>query len=91
MLGVLCGALHISLSACFSLSVTLALSLSLCLLILCLCFSLYNALSLCLYFSVFQVQAEKPDLMLGVVCGALHIADQTILRGFQEFQVSLEK
>ncbi|XP_035827708.1 acetyl-CoA carboxylase isoform X2 [Aplysia californica] len=38
-----------------------------------------------------KVQAEKPDLMLGVVCGALHIADQAILGGFQEFQTSLEK
>ncbi|KAH9518467.1 hypothetical protein Btru_016869 [Bulinus truncatus] len=38
-----------------------------------------------------KVQAEKPDLMLGVVCGALHIADQAILTGFQDFQTSLEK
>lgn len=38
-----------------------------------------------------KVQAEKPDLMLGVVCGALHIADHAILSGFQEFQTSLEK
>ncbi|CAL1538931.1 unnamed protein product [Lymnaea stagnalis] len=38
-----------------------------------------------------KVQAEKPDFMLGVVCGALHIADQAILTGFQEFQTSLEK
>ncbi|BFZ10005.1 hypothetical protein BsWGS_13044 [Bradybaena similaris] len=38
-----------------------------------------------------KVQAEKPDLLLGVVCGALHIADQAILSGFQEFQTSLEK
>ena len=38
-----------------------------------------------------KVQAEKPDLMLGVVCGAMHIADQAILGGLQEFQTSLEK
>ncbi|XP_059157454.1 acetyl-CoA carboxylase-like isoform X2 [Physella acuta] len=38
-----------------------------------------------------KVQAEKPDIMLGVVCGALHIADQAILTGFQDFQTSLEK
>ncbi|XP_069684928.1 acetyl-CoA carboxylase isoform X2 [Periplaneta americana] len=38
-----------------------------------------------------RVQAEKPDIMLGVICGALHIADRTVLNAFQNFQTSLEK
>ncbi|XP_041352027.1 acetyl-CoA carboxylase-like isoform X1 [Gigantopelta aegis] len=38
-----------------------------------------------------KVQAEKPDTMLGVICGALHIADQAILRSFQDFQTWLER
>lgn len=38
-----------------------------------------------------KVQAEKPDVMLAVVCGALHIADKTIETAFQEFISSLEK
>ncbi|XP_048240447.1 acetyl-CoA carboxylase-like isoform X4 [Haliotis rufescens] len=38
-----------------------------------------------------KVQAEKPDTMLGVICGALHIADQRILGSFQDFQTSLER
>ncbi|CAG7704187.1 unnamed protein product [Allacma fusca] len=38
-----------------------------------------------------RVQAERPDIMLGVVCGALHVADQTILNAFQNFQTSLER
>ncbi|GLH16303.1 Uncharacterized protein GBIM_20609 [Gryllus bimaculatus] len=38
-----------------------------------------------------RVQAEKPDVLLGVICGALHIADRTILNGFQNFQSSLER
>ncbi|GLV36890.1 Acetyl-CoA carboxylase [Carabus blaptoides fortunei] len=38
-----------------------------------------------------RVQSEKPDVMLGVICGALHIADKTISTGFQEFQNSLER
>jgi acetyl-CoA carboxylase/biotin carboxylase 1 len=38
-----------------------------------------------------RVQAEKPDIMLGVICGALHIADRTVLNSFQHFQTSLER
>lgn len=38
-----------------------------------------------------KVQSEKPDVMLAVVCGALHIADKTIETAFQEFINSLEK
>lgn len=38
-----------------------------------------------------RVQAEKPDVILGVMCGALHIADKQIGTAFQEFQNSLER
>lgn len=38
-----------------------------------------------------RVQAEKPDIMLGVICGALHIADRTVVNAFQHFQTSLER
>lgn len=38
-----------------------------------------------------RVQAEKPDIMLGVICGALHIADRTVLNAFHHFQTSLER
>ncbi|XP_031330897.1 acetyl-CoA carboxylase isoform X2 [Photinus pyralis] len=38
-----------------------------------------------------RVQAEKPDVMLGVICGSLHIADKCISAAFTEFQNSLER
>uniref|UniRef100_A0A1B6DY08 Uncharacterized protein n=1 Tax=Clastoptera arizonana TaxID=38151 RepID=A0A1B6DY08_9HEMI len=38
-----------------------------------------------------KIQAEKPDILLGVMCGALHIADFKVLDAFQNFQTSLEK
>lgn len=38
-----------------------------------------------------RVQADKPDTMLGVICGALHIADRQISESFRNFQTSLEK
>ncbi|XP_066148844.1 acetyl-CoA carboxylase isoform X1 [Euwallacea fornicatus] len=38
-----------------------------------------------------KVQSEKPDVMLAVVCGALHIADKTIETAFLDFIISLEK
>ncbi|KAJ8909874.1 hypothetical protein NQ315_013508 [Exocentrus adspersus] len=38
-----------------------------------------------------RMQSEKPDIMLGVICSALHIADKTISTAFQEFQNSLER
>lgn len=30
-----------------------------------------------------RVQSEKPNVMLGVICGSLHIADNTISTAFQ--------
>ncbi|VEN41740.1 unnamed protein product [Callosobruchus maculatus] len=38
-----------------------------------------------------RMQSEKPDIMLGVICGALQIADKTITTAFDEFQTSLER
>ncbi|KAL1117895.1 hypothetical protein AAG570_004208 [Ranatra chinensis] len=38
-----------------------------------------------------RVQSEKPDILLGVICGALHIADRKILDAFHSFQNSLER
>ena len=38
-----------------------------------------------------RVRAEKPDVLLGVTCAALHIADQKVLEAFQGFQTSLER
>lgn len=38
-----------------------------------------------------RVQSEKPDVLLGVICGGLHIADRTISESFQNFQSSLER
>ena len=38
-----------------------------------------------------RVQSEKPDILLGVICGALHIADRKMLDAFQSFQNSLER
>lgn len=38
-----------------------------------------------------RVQADKPDILLGVICGALHIADRQISESFTHFQTSLEK
>nr|XP_024218668.1 acetyl-CoA carboxylase 1 [Halyomorpha halys] len=38
-----------------------------------------------------RVQAEKPDVLLGVICGALHIADRKVLDAFHGFQHSLER
>jgi len=35
--------------------------------------------------------AEKPDLKLTLICGALNIADQTIQTNFQSFKTSLER
>ena len=36
-------------------------------------------------------QTEKPDSILSVVCGAIHIADETFRNNFQNFQSSLER
>ncbi|KAK7582615.1 hypothetical protein V9T40_014060 [Parthenolecanium corni] len=38
-----------------------------------------------------RVPGEKPDILLGVLCGALHIAERKISEAFQSFQTSLEK
>ncbi|XP_046476133.1 acetyl-CoA carboxylase isoform X3 [Neodiprion pinetum] len=38
-----------------------------------------------------RVQSDKPDVLLAVTCGALHIADRTITAAFNGFQTALEK
>ncbi|KAM8714293.1 hypothetical protein ACLKA7_014427 [Drosophila subpalustris] len=38
-----------------------------------------------------RMQSEKPDILLGVMCGSLHIADRQITEAFSSFQTSLEK
>lgn len=38
-----------------------------------------------------KVQSEKPDILLGVICGALHIADRKVLEAFSGFQNALER
>ncbi|XP_011377698.1 acetyl-CoA carboxylase 1 isoform X3 [Pteropus vampyrus] len=38
-----------------------------------------------------KVQAERPDTMLGVVCGALHVADVSLRNSISNFLHSLER
>ena len=38
-----------------------------------------------------KVQAEKPDTMLGVICGALHAAVKTINNSFTHFKNTLDR
>jgi len=38
-----------------------------------------------------RFKSEKPDSLLAVICGSLHVADQAILNSFQYFQASLER
>ncbi|XP_043262709.1 acetyl-CoA carboxylase isoform X1 [Colletes gigas] len=38
-----------------------------------------------------RVRSDKPDVLLAVTCGALHIADRTITAAFTGFQTALEK
>ncbi|XP_066546122.1 acetyl-CoA carboxylase isoform X2 [Amia ocellicauda] len=38
-----------------------------------------------------KVQAERPDTMLGVVCGSLHVADASFQKSMSEFLHSLER
>ncbi|XP_034186409.1 acetyl-CoA carboxylase isoform X5 [Osmia lignaria lignaria] len=38
-----------------------------------------------------RVKSDKPDVLLAVTCGALHIADRTITAAFSGFQTALEK
>jgi acetyl-CoA carboxylase/biotin carboxylase 1 len=36
-------------------------------------------------------KTEKPNTMLGLICGALNVADQIIQSNFQSFKTSLER
>ncbi|XP_023198872.1 acetyl-CoA carboxylase 2 isoform X2 [Xiphophorus maculatus] len=38
-----------------------------------------------------KVQAERPDTMLGIVCGALHVADFSFRKSMSDFLHSLER
>ncbi|XP_061527646.1 acetyl-CoA carboxylase isoform X4 [Phycodurus eques] len=38
-----------------------------------------------------KVQAERPDTMLGIVCGALHVADASFRKSMSDFLHSLER
>ncbi|XP_078582269.1 acetyl-CoA carboxylase-like [Branchiostoma floridae x Branchiostoma japonicum] len=38
-----------------------------------------------------KVQAERPDTMLGVICGAMHVADHQIKSAVDHYQMSLER
>ncbi|KAK2717768.1 hypothetical protein QYM36_006530, partial [Artemia franciscana] len=38
-----------------------------------------------------RFRTEKPDVLLALICGALHVADQALLNAFQNFQNSLER
>ncbi|KAM4746168.1 acetyl-CoA carboxylase 2 isoform 5-T5 [Anableps anableps] len=38
-----------------------------------------------------KVQAERPDTMLGIVCGALHVADVSFRKSMSDFLHSLER
>ncbi|KAM3610281.1 uncharacterized protein V6R79_001760 [Siganus canaliculatus] len=38
-----------------------------------------------------KVQAERPDTMLGIVCGALHVADASFQKSMSNFLHSLER
>lgn len=38
-----------------------------------------------------KVRAEKPDVMIGVICTSVLIADASIINAFQDFQNSLER
>lgn len=37
------------------------------------------------------LQAERPDTMLGLVCGALHVADARFRKSMSDFLHSLER
>jgi acetyl-CoA carboxylase/biotin carboxylase 1 len=36
-------------------------------------------------------QTEKPDIIISIVCGAIHVADERFRNNFQNFQSSLER
>lgn len=38
-----------------------------------------------------RIRSDKPDVLLAVTCGALHIGDRIITAGFAGFQTALEK
>ena len=38
-----------------------------------------------------RFQTEKPDIMISIVCGALHVADEKFRNNYQNFQSSLER
>ena len=38
-----------------------------------------------------RFQTEKPDIMVSLVCGAIHIADEKFRTNYQNFQSSLER
>ncbi|XP_029366815.1 acetyl-CoA carboxylase isoform X2 [Echeneis naucrates] len=38
-----------------------------------------------------KVQAERPDTMLGIVCGSLHVADATFRKSMSDYLHSLER
>ena len=38
-----------------------------------------------------RFQTEKPDIMVAIVCGAIHIADAKFRTNFQNFRSSLER
>ncbi|CAF3984611.1 unnamed protein product [Rotaria sp. Silwood2] len=38
-----------------------------------------------------RFQTEKPDIMISIVCGAIHVADEQFRTNFQNFQSSLER
>ncbi len=38
-----------------------------------------------------RFQTEKPNTMVSIVCGAIHIADEKFRTNFQNFQSSLER
>uniref|UniRef100_H3DEN7 acetyl-CoA carboxylase n=1 Tax=Tetraodon nigroviridis TaxID=99883 RepID=H3DEN7_TETNG len=43
------------------------------------------------YLIAEKVQAERPDTMLGIVCGALHVADASFRKSMSDFLHSLER
>ena len=43
------------------------------------------------FIHVFCLQAERPDTMLGVVCGALHVADASFRKSMSDYLHSLER
>ena len=38
-----------------------------------------------------RFQTEKPDIMISIICGAVHVADQKFRSNLQNFRTSLER